>query len=108
MINASLGPWQSLQRPKRLSLWPKCMSSEPFGQVATGFKRRFGSSGLEFELQKLVAYRENCAYCIWGCRMALEMISDQWKPSERRYRTETFCYGRCRARSTRPGRCERS
>ena len=25
--------------------------------------------------------------------MAVEMIIDQWNPSKRRYRTETFCYG---------------
>ncbi len=34
-----------------------------------------------------------CASCIWGCRMAVEMIIDHWNPSQRRYRTETFCYG---------------
>jgi hypothetical protein len=25
--------------------------------------------------------------------MAVEMIIDQWNPTTRRYRTETFCYG---------------
>ena len=25
--------------------------------------------------------------------MAVETIIDQWNPSKRRYRTETFCYG---------------
>jgi hypothetical protein len=25
--------------------------------------------------------------------MPVEMIIDQWNPRERRYRTETFCYG---------------
>ena len=25
--------------------------------------------------------------------MAVEMIIDQWNPSKRRYRRETFCYG---------------
>jgi len=38
-------------------------------------------------------YEENCTTCIWGCHMAVEMIVDQWNPSQRRYRTETFCYG---------------
>jgi len=38
-------------------------------------------------------FQENCWNCIWGCRMAVEMIVDQWNPSRRRYRTETFCYG---------------
>ncbi len=34
-----------------------------------------------------------CLCCLWGCRMAVEMIIDQWNPSVRRYRQETFCYG---------------
>ena len=38
-------------------------------------------------------YQEKCASCMWGCRMPVEMIIDQWNPSKRRYRTETFCYG---------------
>ena len=35
----------------------------------------------------------NCTTCIWGCRMAVEMIIDQWNPRQKRYREETFCYG---------------
>ena len=38
-------------------------------------------------------YQNKCTSCIWGCKMAVEMIVDQWNPSRRRYRTETFCYG---------------
>lgn len=38
-------------------------------------------------------YQAKCTSCIWGCKMAVEMIIDQWNPSLRRYRTETFCYG---------------
>jgi hypothetical protein len=38
-------------------------------------------------------FQEKCWSCIWGCQMAVEMIIDQWNPSRRRYRTETFCYG---------------
>jgi hypothetical protein len=38
-------------------------------------------------------YQEKCTTCIGGCHMAVEMIVDQWNPSKRRYRTETFCYG---------------
>jgi hypothetical protein len=38
-------------------------------------------------------YDVKCSACLWGCRMAVEMIIDQWNPSHRRYRTETFCYG---------------
>lgn len=38
-------------------------------------------------------YESKCLSCIWGCRMPVEMIIDQWNPQERRYRFETFCYG---------------
>lgn len=38
-------------------------------------------------------YESKCTTCIWGCRMAVEMIVDQWNPSQKRYREETFCYG---------------
>ena len=30
---------------------------------------------------------------MWGCKMPVEIIIDQWNPSVRRYRQETFCYG---------------
>jgi hypothetical protein len=35
----------------------------------------------------------SCASCIWGALMAVEMIIDHWNPSQKRYRTEAFCYG---------------
>ena len=38
-------------------------------------------------------YEEKCTTCMWGYHMAVAMIVDQWNPSQRRYRTETFCYG---------------
>lgn len=38
-------------------------------------------------------YDGKCVTCIWGCRMAVEMIIDQWNPSKKQYRFETFCYG---------------
>ncbi|SMC23748.1 hypothetical protein SAMN02746041_01831 [Desulfacinum hydrothermale DSM 13146] len=38
-------------------------------------------------------YDTKCTPCIWGCRMPVEMIIDQWNPSKKRYRFETFCYG---------------
>lgn len=37
-------------------------------------------------------YGSKCRSCIWGCRMAVEMIIDPWNPGMR-YRYETFCYG---------------
>lgn len=38
-------------------------------------------------------YEAKCRTCIWGCRMAVEMVIDQWKPGVREHRFETFCYG---------------
>lgn len=38
-------------------------------------------------------YEKKCSTCIWGCRMAVELILDQWNPGQKRYREETFCYG---------------
>jgi hypothetical protein len=38
-------------------------------------------------------YESKCKTCIWGCRMPVEMIIDQWNPSRKRHRFETFCYG---------------
>ena len=38
-------------------------------------------------------YSAKCSTCIWGCRMAVEVIIDQWNPSQKKYRFETFCYG---------------
>jgi hypothetical protein len=38
-------------------------------------------------------YSTRCTTCFWGCEMPVEMIIDQWNPSEKKYRRETFCYG---------------
>ena len=38
-------------------------------------------------------YAQQCQSCMWGCRMAVEIIVDHWTPDVRRYRYETFCYG---------------
>ncbi len=38
-------------------------------------------------------YESKCAGCIWGCRMAVVIIVDNWGPKNKRYRFETFCYG---------------
>jgi len=38
-------------------------------------------------------YETKCVTCTWGCRMPVEMIIDQWNPTRRQYRFETFCYG---------------
>jgi hypothetical protein len=38
-------------------------------------------------------YEGKCTTCLWGCKMPVEMIIDQWNPSRKQYRFETFCYG---------------
>ena len=39
-------------------------------------------------------YDIKCSTCMWGCRMPVEIIVDNWNPRGRRkYRFETFCYG---------------
>jgi hypothetical protein len=38
-------------------------------------------------------YETKCMTCIWGCRMPVEIIIDNWDPGHRKYRFETFCYG---------------
>ena len=39
-------------------------------------------------------YESKCSSCMWGCRMPVEIIVDNWNPRGRRkYRFETFCYG---------------
>jgi hypothetical protein len=48
-------------------------------------------------------YESKCRACIWGCRMAVEMIIDHWKPGPRRFRVETFCYGPKSCPLYRPG-----
>ena len=40
---------------------------------------------------------------MWGSEMAVEMIIDQWKPSVRRFRRETCCYGPKSCRHYKPG-----
>jgi hypothetical protein len=48
-------------------------------------------------------YDAKCTTCIWGCRMPVEMIIDQWNPSKKQYRFETFCYGPKSCPFYRPG-----
>lgn len=48
-------------------------------------------------------YESKCTTCIWGCRMAVDMIIDQWNPSQKRHREETFCYGPLSCPLYRPG-----
>lgn len=39
-------------------------------------------------------YDTKCSSCMWGARMPVEIIIDNWNPRGRKkYRFETFCYG---------------
>jgi hypothetical protein len=38
-------------------------------------------------------FEAKCFSCLWAADMAVEMIIDQWNPTNVRYRRETFCYG---------------
>lgn len=38
-------------------------------------------------------FQSKCLTCIWGCRMPVTIILDQWDQSRKKYRFETFCYG---------------
>jgi hypothetical protein len=48
-------------------------------------------------------YSAQCQSCIWGCRMPVDLILDQWNPQQRRFRSETFCYGPKSCRVYRAG-----
>ena len=48
-------------------------------------------------------YEKECRGCLWGCRMPVEIIVDQWKPHIKRHRHETFCYGPKSCPLHRPG-----
>lgn len=38
-------------------------------------------------------FEAKCDTCIWGCKMPVIVIPDQWNPGRRQHRVETFCYG---------------
>ncbi len=48
-------------------------------------------------------FTSRCESCIWGCQMPVEIIIDQWNPSQKKYRVETFCYGPKSCSFYRPG-----
>jgi hypothetical protein len=48
-------------------------------------------------------YETKCRDCLWGCRMPVEMTIDQWNPSMKTFRFETFCYGPKSCPDYRPG-----
>lgn len=48
-------------------------------------------------------FETKCKTCFWGCEMPVEMIVDQWNPTAKKYRRETFCYGPKSCPVYRPG-----
>lgn len=52
-------------------------------------------------------YESRCVSCIWGARMPVEMIIDQWNPDRKKYRFETFCYGPKSCSSYKAGPCRK-
>ncbi|MFC1978231.1 hypothetical protein ACFLWS_08255 [Chloroflexota bacterium] len=48
-------------------------------------------------------YEGKCTSCIWGCRIAVEVIIDQWNPGKKLHRFETFCYGPKSCKSYKAG-----
>jgi len=48
-------------------------------------------------------YEYRCFSCIWGCRMPVTIIVDQWNPDKKKFRFETFCYGPKSCWNYRPG-----
>ena len=48
-------------------------------------------------------YNTKCISCIWGCRMPVEIIIDNWNPSRKKCRFETFCYGPLSCKFYAPG-----
>lgn len=38
-------------------------------------------------------YASGCRNCLWGCEMPVDIVVDHWKPWNRKYRREMFCYG---------------
>lgn len=54
------------------------------------------------------SYSAKCKSCMWGAKMAVEIIVDHWDPrGPRRYRQETFCFGPRDCRFYKPGPARR-
>ncbi len=51
----------------------------------------------------MATYKSKCMRCIWGAKMPVKIIVDQWEPSKVKYRFETFCYGPKSCKFYKPG-----
>ncbi len=83
-----------LYKTAKLKLLARATETEPAGPPWTGVPpalevyRERGHRRLDVR-----TYDAKCTTCLWGCRMPVEMIIDQWNPNVREHRFETFCYG---------------
>jgi hypothetical protein len=88
-------------RLKVLERGQEILTSPPFLTIAPPLEvyREHGHRRLDAK-----TYDANCASCMWGCRMPVEMIIDHWNPGKMKYRFETFCYGPKNCRFYHPGK----
>ncbi len=83
-----------LYKAAKLKLLARATEAAPAGPPWTGVPpalevyRERGHRRLDAR-----TYEAKCTACLWGCRMPVEMIIDQWNPNVREHRVETFCYG---------------
>ena len=48
-------------------------------------------------------FAADCTSCVWGCRMIVEIVKDNWKGIVTGVREETFCYGPKSCARYKPG-----
>lgn len=101
--------WWAFFYPKNEMYIYFCLSFANHGELAKVAEGEQGSTSAPWELvpPELEVYRERghrrlaartydskCGSCMWGCRMPVEIIIDNWNARGRKkYRFETFCYG---------------
>ena len=78
----------------------KLLAGQPFHDVPPDLETYRGRGHRRLDAR---TFDVKCTSCIWGCRMPVEMIIDQWNPSKKQYRFETFCYGPKTCPFYRPG-----
>jgi len=77
-------------RMKLLDRGPEISTSPPFLSIAPPLEAYRERGHLRLDTK---TYEAKCMSCMWGSRMAVEMIIDQGNPGKVKYRFETFCYG---------------
>jgi hypothetical protein len=80
-------------KTSKLNIVNSCQPSSsfpPWNDIAVNLKEYRDRGHRRLSVR---TYDTHCKSCKWGCNMPVEMIIDQWNPSIKRYRFETFCYG---------------